>query len=131
MRSTWLRRRYDDANASPVEWPEKLRGTLLETAAAQLPAESWVIAVEDGERLVGCVALFPVWHLEGVWIAPEQRGRVGVARRLVSAIRAAARALGLDGAWMMARSEASARMCKRFGSALALDCQHFAVTFKE
>ena len=116
----------------PAEWPEKLKGTLLETAAGQLPRQALVMAVEDdAQRLVGCVALFPVWHLEGVWIAPEQRGRVGVARRLVTAIRTTARSLGLDGAWMMAKSDAAARMCLRFGRAVHLDCDHFAVTFKE
>lgn len=114
------------------EWPEKLAGTLLESTVASLPEESAVLTVEDDGETVGCVALFPVWHLEGVWIAPGQRGRVGVARRLVRAIRSLGRSLGLDGAWMMARSPESARMCQRFGgSALHLDCEHYAVTFKE
>lgn len=116
---------------APTEWPERLRGTLLEDASRQLPHDAVVMAVEDAGRLVGCVALFPVWHLEGVWIAPEQRGRVGVARRLVRAIRTTARALKLDGAWMMARNDAAVRMIRHFGRALHLDCDHFAVTFKE
>ena len=113
------------------EWAEKLAGTLLESAVPSLPPESAVLAVEDDGRVVACVALFPVWHLEGVWIAPEQRGTVGVARRLVRAIRGVAATLGLDGAWMMARSPEAARMCRRFGGALHLDCDHFAVRFKE
>lgn len=111
----------------PDEWP-KLAGTLLETAWPTLnPRETRIVAVEDAGQIVGCVALFPVWHLEGVWIAPERRGTVSVARRIVTAVRSLAKALGASEVLMMATTDAAARMCRRFGRATPLTCEHFAV----
>jgi ribosomal protein S18 acetylase RimI-like enzyme len=111
------------------EWP-RLAGTLLEDTWPSLPPNAAVMAVEEGGVILGCVALFPAWHLEGVWIAPEQRGRVGVARRLVNAIRTLAGSLGVREVLMMATTDAAARMCLRFGRAIPLTCDHFAVQLK-
>jgi hypothetical protein len=49
------------------------------------PEALTVIVVEDGEEIVGCWGLITLAHAEGLWIAPEHRGKGPVARRLWSA----------------------------------------------
>ena len=71
-------------------WPEeypRLVGTELEAVYPHLPAGAQVLVVEDDGRIVGCWAFFQAWHAEGIWIAPEHRGRGSVARRLLSGMR--------------------------------------------
>lgn len=71
----------------PAEWP-RLAGTELETVWPQLPRDAAVVlVVEDGDAIIACWALITVRHVEGVWIAPEHRGRASVARRLLSGMR--------------------------------------------
>ncbi len=78
-----------------AEWG-RLAGTELGAALPHLdPAEAAVVVVEDGDQVVGCWALVPMWHAEGVWIAPDRRGRAGVARRLVTQTLRVARSLGI------------------------------------
>lgn len=47
------------------------------------PEDIDIVVIEDGDRIVGCWGVMPMIHLEGVWIAPEYRGKGSVARRLV------------------------------------------------
>lgn len=75
------------------EWP-KLAGTELEAVWPHLPLGAHVVVVEEGEALVGCWALFPQVHAEGVWIAPSHRGKASVARRLLAGMRRTAQAMG-------------------------------------
>lgn len=78
----------------PDEWP-RLRGTELEALWPLLDREhARVIAIEDHSRIVGCWAVYPLVHVEGVWIHPEYRRRGGVARRLLSMMRRVARGMG-------------------------------------
>lgn len=51
------------------EWA-KLTGTQLETVVPVLEQleGAKVMVVEDADRIVACVALYPLWHLEGLWI---------------------------------------------------------------
>lgn len=71
----------------------RLVGTELETVYPHLPADARVIVVEDDGEIVGCWSLFPLVHVEGVWIDPKHRGG-SVARRLLSRMRAEARDMG-------------------------------------
>lgn len=68
----------------PEEWG-RLAGTELGPVYQHLdPAEAHIVVVEDAAgAIVGCWSAFPVWHLEGVWIAPAQQRRGVVARRLL------------------------------------------------
>lgn len=61
---------------------DRLTGTELETVHPFLPEAARVIVVEDGDRIIGCWALVPILHAEGVWVAPEHRGKTSVQRRL-------------------------------------------------
>ena len=69
----------------PEEW-----GRLpIHTSAVldQIPPEDVEVRVveKDGE-IVGCAARLRLTHLEGAWIAPEERGNAGVGRQLIRAM---------------------------------------------
>lgn len=72
------------ARALPAEeWP-RLEATELAPVWPLLTADTArILVVERGEALVGCWALLPIWHLEGCWVAPEERARGTVARTLL------------------------------------------------
>lgn len=76
------------------EWP-LLTGTELETIWPYLdPASARVVVVEDEGQIIGCWAGFPLFHAEGVYVAPAHRGKVGVARHLLSRMRELAADVG-------------------------------------
>jgi N-acetylglutamate synthase-like GNAT family acetyltransferase len=111
-----------------AEWP-RLAGTELEAVWPYLPAGAEVIAVEDDGQIVGCWAVFPLVHVEGIWIAPEHRGRGSVARRLLGGMRRAARAMGARAVNTAATSAEVAAMLEKLGG-VELRGRHFAVTIK-
>ena len=77
------------------EWA-KLAITEVGPVWSWLPPNARVVVVEDEEQqLMGCHVLLPVWHLEGLWIAPDHRRRTSVARRLWSRVQQEARSLGV------------------------------------
>lgn len=81
----------------PAEW-DQLRGTELETVWALLnPSDAQIVVVEQDGAIVGCWACFTVLHCEGVWIAPEHRGKTSVARRLWTRMLRLVRARGAKG----------------------------------
>jgi len=60
-----------------------------------MPPETVVLVVErDGEIVASWIAM-PVWHVEGVWVAPAHRKNATVAKRLLTGMRGVLRALGL------------------------------------
>lgn len=77
----------------PEEWP-KLAGTELEAVWPHLtPSDAQILVIEQDGAIVGCWALLLVVHVEGLWIAPSHRAKGGVARRLLAAMKQAARGL--------------------------------------
>lgn len=73
------------------EW-DRLAGAEISAVLPHVHAtDVEVIVVEDDGRIVASWAVMRVVHLEGLWIDPEYRGRVGVARRLLVATLEAAR----------------------------------------
>ncbi len=79
----------------PDEWP-KLAGTELETVWPVLDREkARVMVVEDGGQIVACWSMFPVFHVEGVWLHPDYRGHVGVVGKLLGFMRQLAHAAGV------------------------------------
>ncbi len=94
----------------PEEWP-RLNGTELEALWPKLdPGRARVVVVERDGAIVGAWGLVPIVHVEGAWIAPECRGRAGVARRLYAAMQAAARAMGAPFVWTGAESDGVRRL---------------------
>jgi hypothetical protein len=78
----------------PEEW-SRLQGTEAEHLWPVLdPATAQVLVVERDHMIVGCWTLMTVLHVECLWIAPTDRGRGGVARRLLRFMREMATAAG-------------------------------------
>ena len=75
-----------------------------------------VVVVEDGPTIVGCWVVVRITHVEGLWIHPAYRGRIGVARRLLATTVATARQWA--DRWVMtgAQTPEIARMLRRFGA---------------
>jgi hypothetical protein len=90
----------------PREEYERLKGTEVESVAAQLPDTARVVVVEREGRIVGTWTLLPIVHAECVWIAEDERGRGSVARRLLAGLSATAREVfGVGRVWTAARDE--------------------------
>jgi ribosomal protein S18 acetylase RimI-like enzyme len=108
----------------------RLAGTELEAVAAHLPEAARVLVVEDDGAIVGCWSALPLWHLEGLWIAPEHRGRSSVARRLLAGMRGILRGLGARTALTAAVSDDVADMALRLGG-FQLPGRHFVLTIDQ
>ena len=112
----------------PDEW-SKLEGTELEQAYPFLdPKESFVLVVEDGDRIVGTWAALRQVHLEGVWVHPDHRGRGAVATHLLRAMgNAVAEKFGVEVAWTAAANEDVANLITKHLKGIELPGQHFVV----
>lgn len=78
----------------PAEW-DRLNGTELEAAWRYFdPHTTQVLVVEEDGQIVGCWAGVLVFHAEGVYVAPAHRGRIAVARHLLTGMRALAAEAG-------------------------------------
>lgn len=87
------------------EWA-RLTGTELETVYPHLsPSRADVLVIEEHGQIVACWALLKVYHVEGVWIAPEHRKRGSVALRLLEGMRRLCRSLGVSQVVTSALSE--------------------------
>lgn len=75
---------------SREEWPRLADTDLAVLLPYAAPEDTEIVVVEQDERIVGCLAVMRVIHVEGVWIAPEHRGRVSVMRRLLAGMYASA-----------------------------------------
>jgi N-acetylglutamate synthase-like GNAT family acetyltransferase len=110
----------------PAEWP-RLAGTELETLWPHLDREqARVIAVEDEGRIVGCWAVYPLVHVEGVWIAPEYRRRGSVARRLLCMMRRIAHGMGAQAVQTASVDTTVTKLLQRLG-AVDLNARHFSL----
>lgn len=97
------------------EWETRLAGTELEHAAPLLAPGAQVLVVEDADALVGCWALIPYVHVEGLWIAPTHRGRASVGRRLLTGMHRVARAMGADAVLTAATDDTVRRLIEAYG----------------
>jgi GNAT superfamily N-acetyltransferase len=110
----------------PDEWPT-LVGTELETIWPVLDRErARVIVVEHDGAIVGAWAGYPLWHAEGVYVAPAHRGKAGVARRLLEGMTALALAEGYRSVVTASIAPAIDRLLERHG-AVHLDGRHWAL----
>lgn len=89
----------------PAEWP-RLNGTEAETLWPTLDAaHAQILVVEDGEQILGCWTLMMIPHVECLWIDPNERARVTVARRLWLGMRSLASQMGARHVWTAAVSD--------------------------
>jgi hypothetical protein len=111
----------------PEEWP-RLDGTELESVWPVLDRErACVVVVEDAEgRIIGCWAGFPLWHAEGVWTAPEHRGKAGVARLLLVGMAGLAKAHGYRSVVTASIDRTVDDLLTKHG-AVHLDGRHYAL----
>lgn len=109
------------------EWP-RLVGTELETVWPVLDRErAQVVVVEDDDgQIIGCWAGFPLWHAEGVTVAPAHRGKAGVARLLLAGMTGLAKANGYRSVVTAAIDPAVASLLEKHG-AVHLDARHYAL----
>lgn len=72
------------------ELPREEWGLLASTELGPLlaanPPYLRVVIVEDGDAIVGYWTAIPLWHAEGLMIAPSHRGNPAVARHLLRAL---------------------------------------------
>ena len=102
----------------PEEWER-----LAETDAGQLALvlnqeTATVIGVERDGVLVGCAAVYPALHVDGLWIAETERKRTSIARRLWAAIRGEMTRRGTRGAVAGAVSDEMRGVLEKIGVAL-------------
>jgi hypothetical protein len=109
-----------------AEWAEKLVGTELELVHPHLPPGAQVVGVEDGDTLVACWALFPIVHVEGVYIKPEYRGNPRVVRRLIHGMQQTAQLMGAKAVCTAAIEDHVADFALRLG-AVELPGRHFSL----
>lgn len=110
------------------EWA-RLEGTELAAvvAAAGDGDDLRIVVVEDDAgALVGAWALFPVWHVEGLWVAAEHRGRGAVARRLLDGMRHLWRMVGARAVVTASCSEDVTQLLKHVGAS-ALPGTHYVL----
>lgn len=111
----------------PVEeWP-RLRGTEAETVWPTLdPLHAQILVVEDEASIRGCWVLLMVPHVECLWVHPEERARVSVARRLWMGMRRLTEQMGVYFVWTAAVDD-SVRGLLAHASARKLDGDHYVM----
>lgn len=110
------------------EWP-RLVGTELEAVWPHLPESAQVIVVEDGDRIVGCWAVFSLVHVEGLWIAPDKQKNPRIGIQLLRGMEAIAGAMGAKAVNTGAMSDDVVRLLEKRG-AVELPGRHFSMTIK-
>lgn len=111
----------------PREDYGRLVGTELEAIAPHLPADAEVLVIEDEQgAIVGCWSAFSLLHVEGVWVAPEHRGKTGVARNLLQGMRQIARRRGAQAVNTGSVSPDVSAMLRKLG-AVALEGEQFSL----
>jgi N-acetylglutamate synthase-like GNAT family acetyltransferase len=106
---------------------DRLAGTELEAVYPYLPDGANVVVIEDRcGAIVGCWALFQLVHVEGVWIAPEHRGRGRVALKLLQGMKQVAQAMGAQAVSTASVSEDVSTMLHKLG-AVKLEGSHFSL----
>lgn len=100
-----------------AEW-SRLEGTQLETVVPILPDGATVMVVESDGAIVGCAALYPLWHVEGLELRVPT-----AARPLLELIRAQTAALPAVVSW--AQNPIVGEFLTRLGGEV-MPGQHFA-----
>lgn len=113
----------------PEEW-HRLAGTEVEPIVPGLdPAQTAVIVVEDAGAIVGTWVLLRMAHVECFWIAPERRGKAGVAARLLRSMRSLAQTWGVPCPITGSVTPEMSDMIRRLGG-IPLPGEHFALPMR-
>jgi hypothetical protein len=107
------------------EYP-RLAGTELDAVWPILPLDAQVVVVEQDGQIVGCWSAYRLVHVEGLWIAPEHRGKGSVARRLLVGMRETVAEMGASGAITGALTDDVRTMLRHIG-ATHLPGDHYAL----
>lgn len=113
------------------EW-DRLAETELGAVCQYLDSSvTSILVVEDDQgAIVGCWSMFPVWHVEGVWVAPAHRGKASVARRLLQLMRRQAQRVGAATVMTGCLSPMVRALLTGLG-ATALPGEHFVIPIPE
>lgn len=101
-----------------AEWGKLLQlPPFCDGVALTLAPQDSVIVVEDiVGRITAYWMIFTCVHVEPLWIAPEDRGRVGVIRKLWRTVRETLRAQGVEIAFaLINKANPAARYAQRLG----------------
>jgi hypothetical protein len=114
-----------------AEWP-RLVGTELETVWPHFnPSSTIISAVEDElHAIIGCWAFVLVPHAEGLYIAPEHRGKGAVAKLLKSSMKQIAKSYGSKTIYTSSCDPNVARLLTHL-RALKLPGDHYVVPVEE
>lgn len=108
------------------EWA-RLNGTEAETLWPTLdPAHAQILVVEDGDAILGCWTLLLVPHVECLWIAPDERARVSVARRLWTGMQKLTQQIGAEYVWTAAVADPVKGLLSH-AKARKLDGEHYVL----
>lgn len=98
------------------EW-DRLLPTEAGPALEELKAlDAQALVVEDEGVIRGCWMLFPMWHAECLWIAPEARGGGSVGRRLLTGMAKEAAARGVSRLWTGSTNADVTRLLEHIGA---------------
>lgn len=113
----------------PEEW-HRLAGTEVESIVPGLDrTHTAVLVVEDDGTIVGTWVLMRMAHVECFWIAPDRRGKAGVAARLLRSMRALVQAWGVSCPITGAVTPEMSAMIRRLGG-IPLPGEHFALPMR-
>ena len=100
----------------PEQW-EMLDGTELEDVWKHLDRDkARVIVVEDDHAIIACWALFPLYHVEGIWLHPEHRGKGRTFKRLLEHMGAVAESEGVTHVTTGCLSDQVRELLEHFGA---------------
>jgi hypothetical protein len=107
------------------EWP-RLAHTELGSAVWALPPATRIVVVEEEAVIVGCWAVVPCTHVEGLWIAPAHRGRGRVGAHLLAGMRAIAHEVGVHAVLTAAITDEVRQLITHYGG-LQLAGDHYVL----
>jgi hypothetical protein len=114
----------------PVDEWSRLAGTELADVWPYLDSNrNQIVVVEREDVMVGTLVLMQALHAEFLWMAPEERGRVAVGRRLLTALRTEAHMQGWPTVLMAAMSSQMLAIVQKLGAEPLPGC-HYVLSMK-
>ena len=104
---------YTAREADPSEWAHVAQ--LAEWGMVPDPTMARVVVVEAEGQVVGAWCILTAIRLEGAWIAPSHRARVGVVKRLTEGVFSILRACEARVVYTAATSAAVERLILKLG----------------
>lgn len=91
------------------------------------PEDARIVVVEDGDEIVGCWGLMPMWHVEGLWVSPAYRHTPSVFRRLFALMRREIQAVAPR--WLMtgAQDDVVAELLTKHAGAVKVPMEQYMI----